>query len=224
MRAYYEAYVPSYAVSQAVLGDPETFSLRYVWELSIYFAFYVFPFVNDLHPEPRFLAPFLALFAQLGPMNRRLHEWFAAFWSWRKTHLPATAERVYFDFMQIATLKRAEMLFYKVGVAPREAVGLLVGALDDLRELARFILVHLAARVAGDPELVHRRAFVEAFDPRRAVFDPDAIRAVAAAAAGDPTPWTWSVDPGVMAVFDSGVPPQGEVETEAVALAAGGAR
>ena len=64
MRAFYEAYLPSYAVSYAVLADPETYSLRYVWELSIYFAFYVFPYLNDLHPEPRFLAPYLALFAQ----------------------------------------------------------------------------------------------------------------------------------------------------------------
>ncbi|QQR72269.1 MAG: tryptophan 7-halogenase [Holophagales bacterium] len=212
MRAIYDAYVPSYAVSYAVLADPETYSLRYVWELTIYFAFYVFPFVNDLHPEPRFLPAFLALFAQLGPMNRRLHEYFAAFWAWRKEHLPPAPGPVFFDFMSLAPLKRAEMLFYRVGIEPREALGDLVRSLDDLRELAQFILVHLASRVAGDPSLVHRRAFVEAFDPRRAAFDPAEILALAAHAAGDPEVWSWSLDPQVLAAFAAKEPMAGGEE------------
>ena len=36
MRAVYEAYVPSFAVSYDCLGDQEAFSLKYVWELTIY--------------------------------------------------------------------------------------------------------------------------------------------------------------------------------------------
>ena len=47
-RALYESYVPSYAVSYDTLGDQEAFSLRYTWELAVYFAYFVFPFINDL--------------------------------------------------------------------------------------------------------------------------------------------------------------------------------
>ena len=47
MRAIYQAYVPTYAISYDALGDQEAFSLKYTWELSIYFGFFVFPFIND---------------------------------------------------------------------------------------------------------------------------------------------------------------------------------
>ena len=72
-RAVYEAYVPSFAVSYCTLGDQECFSLRYVWELTVYFAFYVFPFINDLHVDRTFLPGFLRRFGQLGPINQGMH-------------------------------------------------------------------------------------------------------------------------------------------------------
>src|SRR5262249_26075892 len=36
MWAFYEAYVPSYAVSYDVLGDQECYTMKYGWELTIY--------------------------------------------------------------------------------------------------------------------------------------------------------------------------------------------
>src|SRR5712692_1094182 len=65
-RAVYGAYVPSFAVSYDCLGDQEAYSLKYVWELTIYFAFYVFPFINDLFTDRRFLVSFLQRFSRLG--------------------------------------------------------------------------------------------------------------------------------------------------------------
>src|SRR5262249_31441905 len=67
MRAFYQGTVPSYAAGYDTLGDQEAFTLKYVWELSVYFPFYVFPFVNDLFTDRRFLAEYFAAFATLGP-------------------------------------------------------------------------------------------------------------------------------------------------------------
>ena len=54
-RAVYAAYLPSFPIGYDCLGDQEVHSLKYVWELTIYFAFYVFPFINDLFTDRRFL-------------------------------------------------------------------------------------------------------------------------------------------------------------------------
>ena len=199
MRAFYDAYVPSFAISYQTLGDPESFTLRYVWELTIYFAFYVFPLINDLFVDRRFMPSFLGLFAQLGPLNRRLHELLEGYYFWQKAHLRRPAEPVYFEFTELPALPRAEKLFYQVGVGREEALGLLTGQLASLRELARFVAAHLAAVVAGEPALVRRRAFVEGIDLRVVTFDPDAFAALAARAraAGDEL-YEWTFDPGVM--------------------------
>jgi flavin-dependent dehydrogenase len=83
-RAVYDAYVPSFAVSYDTLGDQESFTLRYTWELSVYFAFFVFPFINDLFTEVPFLRFYLRRFTRLGPTNRNLHEYLAAYYHWKK--------------------------------------------------------------------------------------------------------------------------------------------
>ncbi|HEV3076556.1 MAG TPA: FAD-dependent oxidoreductase, partial [Thermoanaerobaculia bacterium] len=63
-RAVYDSYLPSFAVSYATLGDQETFTLRYVWELTVYFSFFVFPFINDLFTDRQFVPSFLRHFAR----------------------------------------------------------------------------------------------------------------------------------------------------------------
>jgi flavin-dependent dehydrogenase len=99
-RAIYEAYVPSFAVSYNTLGDQQCFSLRYVWELTVYFAFYVFPFINDLHTDQSFLPGFLRRFGQLGPINQGIHRVLADYYRWKKENAALEApEPVYFDFM-----------------------------------------------------------------------------------------------------------------------------
>ena len=112
-RAIYEAYVPSFAVSYCTLGDQECFSLRYVWELTVYFAFYVFPFINDLHTDRRFLPGFLRRFGQLGPINQGMHRLLAAYYRWKKENVVLEApEPVFFDFMEVGALAlgRADLL------------------------------------------------------------------------------------------------------------------
>ena len=47
MRVMYESYIPSYQLSYNCLGDPETLTLKYTFELAVYFGFYVVPFTNQ---------------------------------------------------------------------------------------------------------------------------------------------------------------------------------
>src|ERR1700710_148382 len=116
-RAVYEAYVPSFSVSYCTLGDQECFSLRYVWELTIYFAFYVFPFINDLHVDRTFLPGFLRRFGNLGPINQGIHRLLAAYYRWKKENVVLAApEPVFFDFTEVGALAASELTFYKVGV------------------------------------------------------------------------------------------------------------
>jgi len=42
MKTFYEAYVPSYAISYEALGDQECFTMKYAWELTVYFTFLYF--------------------------------------------------------------------------------------------------------------------------------------------------------------------------------------
>jgi flavin-dependent dehydrogenase len=209
MRAVYSAYVPGYAVSYDTLGDQETFSLKYTWELATYFAAYVFPFVNDLFTDRRFVVGYLRQFARLGPVNRALQELLSAFYQWKKRHRKAPSEPRYFDFMELATLARAEKTFYEVGVSVTEAKRILSQQVDGLVELARFLGVHAASVVLDDPSVRTNRRFVEAFDPETMVFDPDAFRALWAdcrdATEDDPIEsWQWNLDPTVLDRFRDG--------------------
>jgi len=72
MKSCYGAYVPSFSVSYDVLGDQEAMTLKYTWELTVYFAFYVFPFINDLFTEAKFIPLYFSKFAHLGLVNSNL--------------------------------------------------------------------------------------------------------------------------------------------------------
>ena len=43
MQAIYDSLIPSFAVSYNVLGDHETYTLKYTWELSVYFSLFRLP-------------------------------------------------------------------------------------------------------------------------------------------------------------------------------------
>src|SRR5262249_26249519 len=90
MRAAYEAYVPSYASSYDVLGDQEAMTLKYTWELAIYFSFYVFPFINDLFTDERFIAAFFSRFGRLGPLNKNLQRFINAYYHCKSKVGPPT--------------------------------------------------------------------------------------------------------------------------------------
>ncbi len=174
-RSIYEAYLPSFAVSYETLGDQEAFTLRYVWELTVYFAFYVFPFVNDLFTDPTFGAGFLRRFARLGPTNRRLHELLLGFYRWKKEHpAPARETPVFFDFTEFGHLKAAEGCFYKVGISSSDARHVLDEQLENLEDLARQIAAHVAHVVTGDRRALSD-AYVRGLDLAALAFDPAAM-------------------------------------------------
>ena len=173
-RAVYEAYVPSYAVSYCTLGDQECFTLRYVWELTVYFAYYVFPFINDLHVDRHFLPGFLRRFGQLGPVNHGIHRLLAAYYRWKKENVILEApEPVFFDFTEVGALAQAELTFYKVGVGHDEARQVLDEQLENLRDLARWTAAHVAASVLDDPRAATNAAFIRGIDIDNLQFDPD---------------------------------------------------
>lgn len=180
-RAIYEAYVPSFAVSYQTLGDQEAFSLRYVWELTVYFSFYVFPFINDLHTNQSFLPAFLRRFGQLGPINQGMHRLLQAFYLWKKENVVIPApEPVFFEFTETEALALAELTFYKVGVSLDEAREVLDDQLENLRDLARWTAAHIASVVLDDERALGNAAFIRGIDINNLQFDPDALAANAA--------------------------------------------
>jgi len=215
MRAIYQAYVPSYAISYDTLGDQEVFSLKYTWELSIYFGFYVFPFINDFFTDRRFLAGFMRHFAQLGPINQGMQKLLSGYFQWKKRHRTPPEGPVYFDFTEIGTLAAAEKTFYKVAVDVDEAKEVLAGQLANLEEMARFVYVHIAGVVTGDDRLVTNRLMIEATDVRNLDWNPEEMRTLQARYADSTETYTWSFNPFVMERF------RGEARTEAVTQEAG---
>jgi hypothetical protein len=221
MRAFYGAYVPTYATSYDALGDPEVFYLKYVWELSIYFGFYVFPFINDLFTDRRFALAFLDKFSYLGPLNRDLQAFLSDFYQWKKGRMAPRPEPLFADFMDVPALKRAESCFYQVGVTMEEARQVLAEQLASLDELARFTVAHVAAAVLGDTRALTNRAFVEGIDLAALRFDPAALRRRLDECAGCAEPYPWSFDPLLLQRFRTGpaAAEPGEAEEAGVAAA-----
>ncbi len=210
MRTVYDAYVPAYAVSYDALGDQECFVLKYTWELSVYFAFYVFPFINDLLTDREFLIPFFNRFGRLGPVNRGLQQLLSDFCQWKKAHRAPLSEPVFHEFTDIPYLKRSEEAFYKVGLTAEEAVQVLKDQLGHLRELARFTVAHVASVVLGEPRAAVNRQFVAGIDLKDIRFDPEEMRSRYSECVGCLEDYPWPFDPGVMDVFRTEGPKEGE--------------
>jgi hypothetical protein len=163
VRALCKAFVPGYAQSYVALGDPESYSLKYSWELAVYFGFYVFPFINDFFTEPR-SCRFLKRFSRLGASitrcsdDRRLLP---------RRGAPASRSRKgVFDFMTFPALAAAGTTFYKVGVTVEESRRVLdeqLVHLGSLRALDRR-LDRLARH--RQPGALTDRAFVESLTSR----------------------------------------------------------
>lgn len=202
MRALYEAYVPSYALSYDVLGDQETMTLKYTWELAVYFSFYVFPFINDLFADVRFAAAFLGRFARLGRLNRGLQAFLRAYYHWKQENGPASPHRprtacgaarvpMFNDFTELGPLRVAERLFYQVGVSVDEARQILDTQLANLTEFARYIVAHINAAVLFDDGVLTSRRFVESLDLDDLCFDPNEMHERHAGCAASAEPYEW---------------------------------
>src|SRR5262249_50803150 len=101
MRTFYQATVPGYALTYDLLGDQESFALKYTWELAIYFGFYVFPFINDLFTDGQFIPLFLNAFSRLGPINAALQAFLHDYYHWKKAELRRPGEPRFFDFTSV---------------------------------------------------------------------------------------------------------------------------
>jgi len=208
MRTVYEAYVPSYAISYDALGDRETFALKYTWELAIYFAFYVFPFLNDLFTDRRFALAFLNRFARLGPINGAMQRMLSAFYQWKKRSGLAAApaeeeEPTCFEFLSVGPLDMAEKAFYEVGVGTDEAKRVLGTQLASLERMARWMVAHVASVVLAEPRVVSDRAFVERIDPAAESFDPAGWARRWADVGGSEGSYEWGFDP--LPLYDQGI-------------------
>ena len=201
MKAVIQAYMPTYVVSYDCLGDQECLTLKYVWELSIYFGVYVFPFINDLLTDRRFAIGFLRQFSRLGPWNRTVQQALSTFYQWKKRHrLPLDGPR-FLDFMEFDTLRRAEKTFYQVGVDVPEAKRILTQQVDGFEELARFIVAHVVSQMLDEPRMLHNRSFVEALDLQSGRFELEEQAQLWKSCLDKPEPYSWTLDPEVLDRF-----------------------
>jgi len=201
MKVFYEAYVPSYARSYDALGDQEVFTLKYAWELAIYFSFYVFPFMNDYFTNREFIQVFFRKFAQLGPVNRKLQEYLSAFYQWKKQNgMPI--HKVLNDFMELTPLKYSETAFYEFGLNQVESEEVLERHLQNLKEFARFIYAYVASRVLEDDKVRMNRSFVESISLKNMEFCPEGLRKAYAEHADCTEVYDWKLDPDGMRKFD----------------------
>jgi flavin-dependent dehydrogenase len=202
-RAVYGAYVPSYADGYVALGDPEAFALKYTWELAIYFAFYVFPFINDAFTDARFVPSHLKAFSRLGPWNAALQKLLKEYSRWRLANVGLPTEPAHFDFNTLAPLARARTTFHEIGISTDEMRKVLTDQLVNLEEMGRFVVARVASRMLEVPEILHSAAFVEAIDPAMPPASRDDVAALwqRAQASGDGRRHEWTFCHKVMDVF-----------------------
>jgi hypothetical protein len=199
MRALYQAYVPSYSTSYDVLGDQECFALKYGWELTVYFVFFVFPFINDLFTNPKFSGPFLREFAKLGDLNKNLQLFITDYYGWKKKKQASIPVKPrLFDFTDLQPLKSSVELFYCVGLSAEEAVRIVQRELNNLNEFARFIVAYIYSVVGEDPDLATDRRFVEILNPAEIRFDPE-LPLKHSKSANDCAAYDWGFNPCCLA-------------------------
>ena len=201
-RVMYESYVPSYAVSYDALGSQEVFTLKYTWELAVYFAFFVLPIVNDLFANRQFMQPFLRRYGILGPINANIQRLLSAYFQWKKTQpLRSQSEPDLIEFYGMAPLGCAEKLFYQVGLSPREAVDAVDRHVDRLQDFARYIITHIYAAVLGNREVLTNASFIKSLKLRNTVFDPERMAEIYAPHAGCHEMFDWKLNPYVLERF-----------------------
>src|SRR6202023_3441320 len=143
--------------------------------------------------------------ARLGPTTRTRHSSLAAYFEWKKVWLEPVAAGPprHFDFYQFAHLRAAAECFYQVGLTAEEARPVLAEQLENLEDLARFVVAHVSAAVTGDPRALSRE-FVEGIDLRRLVFNPAVMAARITAIAGDASPYSWRLQAAAMGALRQG--------------------
>ena len=198
MQSIYESFIPSFSLSYDVLGDQEAFALKYTWELSVYFVFFVFPFINDLFTKRLFLMSYLGKFSRLGTLNKQLQAFISAYYQWKKWALQPSQKPCFYDFTAIGALRHAESTFYQIGVSIDEARRILDSQLDNLNELARYLIAYMSSVVLADERVLTNRAFVESIDLKHIEFNPADMAKRSAQCLHLAESYTWSFDPFVL--------------------------
>jgi flavin-dependent dehydrogenase len=176
MWAFYEAYVPSYSVSYDALGDQECYAMKYGWELTVYFTFYVFPFINRVFTETSFVVSYLDLFAKLGVLNHNIQSFITSYYQWKKTQPVKLRTPNFFDFMSLEPLRKSEELFYEVGLSGRECIRVLKSSMGNVERLARFIAMYIYSVVLDDAQLLTSKQLAETLRIDNLRFDLDSMR------------------------------------------------
>jgi flavin-dependent dehydrogenase len=155
MRALYEAYVPSYATTYDVLGDQTTMTLRYTWELAVYFAMYVFPFINGMFVDAAFLARYLPLFARLGRANRKLQTLLLRYYQSKGDRSELSCGPCFLELMSNPHLRNAESAMYEVGISADLALRVLTEQVANLEALANDIVGRVLGEMAPSASAAH---------------------------------------------------------------------
>lgn len=201
-RAMYEAYVPTYELSYNALGDQEAFTLKYTWELAIYFGFYVMPFANQLFTNRRFMQTFLRRFAIFGPINKCVQQFLSDFYMWKYNNgIKPLPEPLHIEYYSLLPLKESETLFYEIGLTVEEAEDQIEKHVERMREFARYIYAHVYAVILGDKRVLLNDAFIRGLKLRDVKFDPDKMRADYAQYAGCDDVYAWKLNPFALEPF-----------------------
>ena len=197
MKVVYDAYVPSYHMSYDTLGDQECFTLKYAWELAIYFAYYAFPFINGLFTNERFIKYFFRKFAQLGPINRNLQKFLSDYYRWKR-QLPPREFPVANDFLELSGLKRTESTYYKICASVDQAEEALAEHLQGLKDFARYLYAYMTSVVLGDRSVMFNRSYVNSIKLGMHTLDPEALRQGFLAHAACTDTFDWGMDSDAM--------------------------
>ncbi len=175
-KVVYRSFLPSFSESYRALGDHECFFLKYSWELSIYFVYYVFPFINHLFTDRGFLGGWFRRFSEMGAVNKAVLAYVTQYFLWKKDQVADPIDPAYTDFITFPALMKAEKAFYQTGLTPGEALAHLDEQNTSLMEAAKFIMAYIDACVLGDPRLCDNPAYVAQIEPQTRVFDLEAMR------------------------------------------------
>ena len=200
MKVVYDAYVPSYFMSYDTLGDQECFTFKYAWELAIYFAFYAFPFINDLFTNERFIKFYFRKFAQLGPVNRNLQKFLSDYYRWKKM-LPPRDGPISNDYLDLSALKRIECSYYRIPPGVEDAEEELAGHLQLLKDFARYMYAYMTSVILGDRQVMFNRSYVNSIKLGLHTLDPESLRKGYQAHAGCTEICDWGMDAEAMERF-----------------------
>jgi flavin-dependent dehydrogenase len=201
MHSWFQSMLPSFSISYNALGDQETFALKYTWELSVYFAFITFPFINDFHKDNAFIARYLSRLSRLGPINNGLQRLICGYYDWKQQHASGLEIPQYYDFTQLESLRRAESTFYEVGIDADQARQVLDEQLINLTELANFLAAWIFSVVLDEARIVTNASFISSINFAKIKFDPDRMQQDWAPHRLSTEQYEWTFDSSVLNQF-----------------------